>query len=232
MRRVTRRAMLWSVIDCCGGARTTAAVEECELGAFMQRSPSTLSAARPPRNPGALALACAVVATLVALPTRAQDASGTASATRPDPADTGAPAASATSPAPVEPVVGHAGQILVSSGLIRGFRGNKLLVRATTLSGVVGARLCVDIPDDAFALPELPLREMPADQDWCGPETPIAEFPPGDAYVSARVVRPGAREPLASVVTTVTVNGDTHVALDGARLSFREHKHTARPLHP
>ncbi len=128
--------------------------------------------------------------------------------------------------------MGHAGQILVSSGLIRGFRGNKLLVRATTLSGVVGARLCVDIPDDAFALPELPLREMPADQDWCGPETPIAEFPPGDAYVSARVVRPGAREPLASVVTTVTVNGDTRVALDGARLSFREHKHTARPLHP
>ncbi len=203
----------------------------------MSRPARAATTSRPSTARGAHVLRWLAVASLAPVlaltPARAQDAAGEA-ATLQDAApnatgngDAAAPAAPTQSP----PVLAHAGQIIVSSGLIRGFRGNTLLVRATTLSGAVGARLCVEIPDDAYALPELALREMPADQDWCGPETPVAEFPPGDAYVSARVVRPGAREPLASVVTTVTVNGDTHVALDGARLSFREHKHPARPLH-
>lgn len=144
-----------------------------------------------------------------------------------------APPADPSSPPPggPPPVIGHPGRVIVSTGVIHGWRGMKLLVRATTLSGLVGARLCVDINDDEFALRETSLQEMPADQDACGAPTAVADFPAGDAFVSARVIRPGEKEPLASVAITVTVNGDTPVELDGARLSHREHKHPATPIH-
>lgn len=129
------------------------------------------------------------------------------------------------------PTMGRAGRILISTGVIHGWKGMKLVVRATALSGVVGARLCVDINDDEFALRETSLLELPADQDPCGAPTAVAELPAGDAFVSARVVQPGQKDPLASVAITVSVNGDTPVELDGARLSHREHKHPATPIH-
>lgn len=179
--------------------------------------------ARPRRLGAALALTLAVlVAAGVAL---AQPGPATPSANAPPP-DPSAPPAGAPTPA-----LGRPGRVLVSTGVIHGWKGMKLLVRATTLSGLVGARLCVDINDDEFALRETSLLEMPADQDACGPPTAVSAFPAGDAFVSARVVEPGRKEPLASVAITVTVNGDTPVALDGARLSHREHKHPATPIH-
>ncbi len=148
------------------------------------------------------------------------------------PASNAPPADPAPSPGGAPPpTIGRAGRVLVSTGVIHGWKGMKLLVRATTLSGLVGARLCVDITDDEFALRETSLQEMPADQDACGAPTAVAEFPAGDAFVSARVIHPGRKDPLASVALTVTVNGDTPVELDGARLSHREHKHPATPIH-
>jgi len=102
-----------------------------------------------------------------------------------------------------------------------------LIVKATATTGMTGAKLCVPVTSDAFTLQWSELVELPEDENPCGAVTPPVEFPAGDAYVSARIVRPGEREPLASVITTVTVNGETHVSLDGERLSRREHKHPA-----
>jgi hypothetical protein len=126
----------------------------------------------------------------------------------------------------------HPGRIVVSTSPIHGWQGMNLVVRATATSGTVGARLCAPVTSDDFSLPSNELLEPPPDQDPCGAAAPAVEFPPGDAFVSARIVRPGEHEPLSSVVTTVTVNGDAHVTLDGARLSRHEHKHAATPTHP
>ncbi|MBK7973856.1 MAG: hypothetical protein IPK07_11500 [Deltaproteobacteria bacterium] len=195
----------------------------------MRTFPHPLRVAR--RSVGATAgLMFAVVLLLVGSHALAQ---GTPGAPRSGTPASNAPPADPTDPpgGPPPPAIGRPGRVLVSTGVIHGWTGMKLMIRATTLSGLVGARLCVDITDDEFALRETSLQEMPADQDACGGATAVAEFPAGDAFVSARVVRPGQKDPLASVAITVTVNGDTPVALDGARLSRREHKHPATPIH-
>ncbi|HSP56161.1 MAG TPA: hypothetical protein VLS25_11305 [Dehalococcoidia bacterium] len=110
-------------------------------------------------------------------------------------------------------------QVPISTGTITGQQGKMLLFFATPAGGGETSVACASIDADVYDTPDLVLKEMPQSGNPCEGGTPDAFILPGTTTVTAGVYVGGSQTPEKQVSTTVDVQFDFPLILDGTVLS-------------